>query len=460
MVNPTGARLTSVAQGLLATAIPLSGVYLADLAMEATDTAMVGHLSARAIAAVGLGGAIMMIYAAFTMSMPSCAGTFMAECRGRGDDAGLAKVVQLAWLLALLLAIPAPLIALLVPAVLRWSGQDPEIAALAGQYALALSTAILPWIAYSVLDFLVTAFDRPGIAFFFSWIGVGLNGLGNYVLIYGKFGFPRLGVVGAGLATGFMGAAILVALTIYVARHPAFRSVGLLKRWHGIDMDQLRALLRLYLPRGSAAASDLLFASCLAMLLGRISVDLLAASQLSLSIAQFVYAFISGLGLALGMKIAEHNGAGRTREISRTYLAGQIIGIGTMVLLLAICMLAARPLIAIFLDPGVPQNAMAISLATTVLALVALGRIPLAIAGLSYRALLGLKDGGFSSYAFISAQWLISLPVGLALAYGTSLGGIGLIWGDVIGLTATALFCALRVRTLLRRLPAQAASAA
>ncbi|HNB27790.1 MAG TPA: MATE family efflux transporter [Alphaproteobacteria bacterium] len=453
MVNPTGARLTSVAQGLLATAIPLSGVYLADLAMEATDTAMVGHLGARAIAAVGLGGAIMLIYSAFTMSMPSCAGTFMAECRGRGDDRGLVRVVQLAWLLAVLLAIPAPLVALLVPAVLRWTGQDPDVAALAGQYALALSTAILPWIAYSVLDFMVTAFDRPGIAFFFSWIGVGLNSLGNYLLIYGKFGFPKLGVVGAGLATGIMSLTILLALAAYVSWHPAFRDARILKRWQGFDPALLRDLLRLYLPRGSAAASDLLFASCLAMLLGRISVDLLAASQLSLSIAQFVYAFISGLGLALGMKIAEHNGAGRTREIGRTYLAGQTIGIGAMTLLLAACVLAARPLVAIFLDPADPQNAVAIGLATTVLALVAFGRIPLAIAGLSYRALLGLKDGGFSSYVFISAQWLISLPVGLALAYGTTLGGLGLIWGDVIGLTAAALFCGLRVRTLLRRLP-------
>ncbi len=453
MTDTRGARLTSVARGLLATAVPLSGVYLADLAMEATDTAMVGHLGARSIAAVGLGGAVMMIYSAFTMSMPSCAGTFMAECRGRGDDRGLVRVVQLAWLLAVLLGIPAPLIALLVPAVLRWTGQDPDIARLAGQYALALSTAILPWIAYSVLDFMVTAFDRPGIAFFFSWIGVGLNGLGNYLLIYGKFGFPKLGVVGAGLATGIMSLAILLALAAYVSWHPAFRAARILKRWHGVDPALLRDLLRLYLPRGSAAASDLLFASCLAMLLGRISVDLLAASQLSLSLAQFVYAFISGLGLALGMKIAEHNGAGRTWEIGRTYLAGQIVGIGAMSLLLAACVLAARPLIAIFLDPADPQNATAIGLATTVLALVAFGRIPLAIAGLSYRALLGLKDGGFSSYVFISAQWLISLPVGLALAYGTSLGGLGLIWGDVIGLTATALFCSLRVRTLLRRLP-------
>lgn len=451
MSNPSIISIPLVARGLLATAIPLSGVYLADLAMEATDTAMVGHLSARSIAAVGLGGSIMLIYSAFAMSLASCAGALMAERKGRDDDDGVARVVQHALLVALLLALPAPLLALSVAPLLDWSGQDPEVAGLAGQYALALSTAILPWIAYSILDYFVTAFDRPGIAFLFSWIGVGLNGLGNYVLIYGNLGFPKLGVVGAGLATGLMSCTILVALGLYVSIRGEFGPAPLFRRFHGFDRAIIGELMRMHLPRGAAAASDLLFVSCLAILLGRISADLVAASQLSLSIGQFVYAFVSGLGLALGMKIAEHSGAGRHAAVRRTFLAGQSIGIVAMAILLGICVVASRPLIAIFIDPDQPQNAAAAALAVPILALIALGRIPLAVAGLSFRTLTGLKDGGFSSYAFISAQWLLALPLGLVLANLTPLGGFGLLWGEIVGLTAAALFCTLRVRTLFRR---------
>jgi|AraplaMF_Col_mMF_1032025.scaffolds.fasta_scaffold00067_26 MATE family multidrug resistance protein len=440
-----------MAARLLLTAFPLAGVYLADLAVEATDTAMVGRLGATEVAAVGLGATIIFLYTVFFMSVPSTADVFVAERNGQGDRVGAIEAAQHGLWLSVAMVVPAMVLVWWLEPLLRAAGQAQEIAVLARDYAVAVSPAFVAWAAFSTLDFFVAALNRPGIAFAIAWVGVGLNAIGNYGLIYGNFGFPRLGVVGAAYATDFAAFANLLLIVITVSVHPAIRPYRVLTEIRPLSAKLFRELLRLGLPSGIGGVLEVAYITVSALLIGRYSADLLAASQISLSFNLFLYAFVSGLALGLTYLVAELNGHGRVREIWTANLAGQSIAFVFLGLVAVLCLTAPRLIVGLFLSLEDPANQASIAYATTIIGIVALARILHGVRWLSYRALKGMRDTLVPSMSSIACSWGIGLPLGLWLAYRTSLGGIGFMLGDLAAAAAGAVVLSLRLRHMTHR---------
>jgi MATE family multidrug resistance protein len=436
---------------LLLSAFPLAGVYLADLATEATDTAMVGRLGATEVAAVGLGATIVFLYTVFFMSIPSTADVFVAERNGQGDRIGAIEAAQHGLWLSVALVIPAMVLVWWLEPVLRATGQSPEIAAMARDYAVAVSPAFIAWAAFSSLDFFVAALGRPGIAFAIAWVGVGLNAFGNYCLIYGNLGFPPMGVVGAAYATDFAVYANLLLIVLAVSVHPAIRTYRVLAEIRPMRWGLIRELLRLGLPSSFGGLLEVAYITVSALLIGRYSADLLAASQISLSFNLFLFAFVSGLALALTYLVAELNGHGRVREIWTANLAGQSIALVFLALVAALCLAAPRLIVGLFLSLDDPANRASIDYATRIIGIVALARILHGVRWLSYRALKGMRDTLVPAFASIACSWGIGIPFGLWLTYRTALGGVGFMLGDLAAASAGAAVLSLRLWQMTHR---------
>jgi MATE family multidrug resistance protein len=436
---------------LLLTAFPLAGVYLADLAVEATDTAMVGRLGATEVAAVGLGATIIFLYSVFFMSIPSTADVFVAERNGQGDRIGAIEAAQHGLWLSVAMVIPAIVLVWWLEPILRMTGQEPEIAAMARDYAVAVSPAFIAWAAFSTLDFFVAALNRPGIAFAIAWVGVAINAIGNYCLIYGNFGFPRLGLVGAAYATDFATFANLLLIVIAVSVHPAIRPYRVLRDIRPLRAKLFRELLRVGLPSGIGGVLEAAYLTVSALLIGRYSADLLAASQISLSFNFLLYAFISGLALGLTYLVAELKGHGRLREIWTANLAAQGIGFLFLGLVAVVCLTAPRLVVGLFLSLDDPANLASIEYATAIIGIVALARMLHGIRGISNRALRGMRDTLIPSIASIACSWGIGLPLGLWLAYRSALGGVGFMVGDLVAGAAGAVAFSLRLWHMTHR---------
>jgi MATE family multidrug resistance protein len=437
---------------ILLAGLPLSGVYIADLATESTDTAMVGRLGSDFVAAAGLGGNIGYIFTAFCMALPGMVGVLVAERAARGDRVAVAQAAQHGLWVALALTPIGLLFYAAIGPLLRLSGQEPAVADAAGQYALALGSALFPWIAFSTLDYFVTALGRPTLAMIFAWIGVGLNALANYALIYGHFGLPALGIVGAALATGLTASLTTLGLAVVIHMHSAFRDYPVFSRIHRFSPALFLEILRTGAPNGVASIGDFLFGAVIAVLVGRFSADLLAASQIALTFNQFVFAFISGIGLALTYLIAELNGGGRRHEMRRAWLAAQAIGLAFLGSILLVSLLEPRWIVWIYLDLDDPANAEAIRWSVATLAIVSLSRVLRGILGLTWRALSGLKDTLFASTASILSTWGLGLPLGYCLAHFAGLGGVGFLWSEAIGTGVAAILLVFRFlrRTAVR----------
>jgi MATE family multidrug resistance protein len=430
---------------LFLAAFPLAGVYLADLATEATDTAMVGRLGATEVAAVGLGTTIIFLYTVFFMSVPSTADVFVAERNVQGDRMGAVEAAQHGLWLSLALIVPAMILVWWLRPILEATGQTPEIAALVQDYAVAVSPAFIAWAAFSTLDFFVAALGRPGLAFTCAWVGVALNAIGNYCLIYGHFGFPHLGVVGAAYATVFAAFANLFLIAAAVRLHPAIRPYPILSSIRPIRWRFFLELLRLGLPSGLGGLLDVAYITVSALLIGRYSADLLAASQISLSFNLFLFAFISGLALGLTYLVAELNGLGRLSEIWTANLAGQSIAFGFLMLVAIACLTMPLTIVGLFLPLDNPGNQASIDYAVRIIGIVALARILHGIRALTFRALKGMKDTLIPAVTAIVCSWGIGLPLGLWLAYRTSIGGIGFMWADLATAAVSAAALSFRL---------------
>lgn len=430
-------------------AVPLSGVFLADIAMEATNTAVVGRLGAEAIATVGIGGTFVVVYASFCMSMPSVPGALMADAHARQDMPRVASIVQHGLLVGVLYSLPTFLIALVVEPILRWMGQPIAVAENARIYALVLSLAVFPWIAFSVLDYFVTVFDRPVIATAFAGLGVILNLVISLVLTFGYFGFPSMGIVGAALATVVVSILMLVGLALTVSLSPNFSCCRPFESWSGSNRTLTREILALSIPRSLAGAGDVLYASLLALLLSRIDLNLVAASQLALSVVEIYFAVVSGIGMAMSTQVA-HLRVTSPAAVRRVFVLSIAMVFCGLAVLLTASLAWPREIVSIYLDLNNAENQPAIAWASLVLCLVIVNRFPRAVALLGLRGLTGLMDGGRPFHLFMLMQWLLALPIGLLLMSYSGMGVVGLYIGEFLGIGLAAVFIVKRFWLLSR----------
>jgi MATE family multidrug resistance protein len=441
----------AIAQRLFVSAAPLSGVHLADLVMEATDAAMVGRLGAMEIAAVGLGAGLMSMYFVFCFSVAGQVGAFISKRLGQDDVAGVVVAVRSGLVLNGSLALPAIVIAWSIEPVLVATGQDPEVARMTGEYLRIAAFALLPWVLFSVFDFFAAALGSPRYAFAISWFGAGLNVLGNYGLVYGKFGLPALGIEGSAISTVATASFNLALITLVIALHPRFRRFKIFRARLDGATSPIAQMLRLGSPPGLASASELGFLAALSILIGSTDANLLAACQIAITVSLLIYAVVTGLGVGLTCLVAEFDGRGSREGVRFTCIAAQAIGLAFLIGFAALCFLCPNCVVSIFLDMDDVENSATIALASRVLGLFALCRVFHGVRMLSARALAGLGDTLVPSAITFAGSWAFSLPLGLALVHSFGFDGMGYIWAEI----AAAGFAAILVTARLSRVIAQ-----
>ena len=224
MTSP--ARLTTAPRRWLAREIgatlALSGpIVLANVAvnlMTTTDVMMLGWLSPHALAAGALGQAVYTTLLLFCIGVVGALAPLAASLVGadRRDFAGLRAALHQTLASAFLLAAPAWLVLWNAESILRAIGEPPDLAADAAHYLHALQWALAPALLYFAARSAFAALDRVGPTLVAGLIAVVFNAGANYVLIFGKFGLPALGVVGSGLATTLSQTAMLLILVASV----------------------------------------------------------------------------------------------------------------------------------------------------------------------------------------------------------------------------------------------------
>jgi MATE family multidrug resistance protein len=447
------AHLATEARALLKLGLPLAATQLAQMAVMTTDTVMLGRLGPLDLAA-GAIGFTLYIFGWLVASGPIMAvSPIIAQALGHdpAEIRAVRRTVRMSfWSIAIC---AAPILGLYAaaPIALKLLGQNPAIIALAAPYVFVLAPGMLFALGYAALRNFLSALGHTRLPLIISALLVALNALFDYAFIFGKFGAPRLEIVGAGLATTLSNAISFALLAGFVLVAPAFRRYEILARLWQPDWGKLRELFRIGVPITVTIGFELTLFQAGTFLMGTIGTAELAANQIAMNVASITFMVPLGLAMAGTVRVGLAAGAGDPVGARRAAALAIALGAGFMALA-GFTIILLRPLIAgLYVDAASVANAPVISLAVRFLALAALFQVFDATQVTAAHALRGLKDTRVPALLAGVSYWLIGLPCAALLAFGAKLGGTGIWIGYVMALGTAAALLVGRLHLLTRQ---------
>ena len=416
--------------------------------MTTTDVMFLGRLSPEALAAGALGFNVYIPPFLFSLGVVSAAAPLAAARIGanRHDYSGVRAVGHQALISAVLLALPFWVLFWNAASLLKALGEPPDLADLAGQYMRGLQWALAPALLYTAARSVLSALNRVRAVLIAGLVAVVCNALFNYVLVFGHFGVPALGVFGSGLATSLSQTLMFALLVGYSWLDPKLRPHRLmLGRWR-FEAREFAKLWRLGGPIGALIMLEVGTFAASALAMGLLGAAQIEAHAIALNIAATAFMVPLGLGMAATVRVGHAYGARDARAAAR---AGWIVfglAIAFVAASAAAMALAPRLFISAFIDADLPRNAATLAYALSFVRIAAIFQLADGAQAALANMLRGVQDSRVPMTMALIGYWVIGAPIGVALGFLTPLGGVGLWIGLAVGLTAVALMLFVRWR--------------
>lgn len=458
--RPVGAARPWRAEAVatLGLAWPLALTNLSQHALAVTDAVILGWLSTEALAAATLGANLYWALMAPSLGIALAATPLLAQARGasrrpggRGWVREMRRSARSALWAALGLLLPSLILLWHGEAVMLASGQDPVLARLSGDYLRAMMWGLIPFCGFVVLRGFLAAMERPAPALWITGTAVLANAALGWLLVFGAFGWPGFGVVGAGLASTLANLFMAGGVWVLIARDRRLGRFRLLGRFWRMDPSRLQEVWRLGLPISGSMLLEIGVFSAAALAMGGFGAVAVAAHAIALQTAGITFMVPVGIGQAATARVGLFAGAGQPDAAARAGWVAIALGGGFMALMALLLVLAARPIAVAFLNPADPQAAATATLGVTLLTIAGLFQMADGVQAVASGALRGLKDTRVPMLFAALGYWVLGLPIGVGLGYWTELGPVGLWIGLASGLGIVAPLMLLRWRRLCGR---------
>lgn len=427
---------------MVALAIPVVLSELGWVAQGIVDTIMVGNLGPSAIGAVALANAVNLTPLLFGIGLLLGLDTLISQAYGRGDHDECHRWLVQGVYLASILTLPLMLLIYAGSFGFARFGIHPEVAAPAAAYLRILNWGTLPLLLYGGTRRYLQAVGDVRVISITIVVGNLLNWLGNWLLIYGKWGFPALGLNGSAISTLATRVFIALAFLGFAWRYERRRGHSLFRHWGAPDLARLRELIRLGLPAALQIVLEVGAWNLATLSAGWLTPVALATHTIVFNYASLTYMVPLGISAAAAVSVGHAVGAG---DIQRARRAGWLaLGLSTAFMLLAalVYLVIPGPLVALYTsDPEV------LALGRKLLWIVAAFEVFDGVQTVTTGALRGLGETRVPMIANFVGYWVFGLPLGLALCFALHRGIFGL-W---IGLTLALILIATTLLWRWRR---------
>ena len=410
-------------------ALPLMIGQLSQMLMGVVDTLMVGRLGVTDLAALTFANSLFHVPFVFGIGLLTGVSVLTSNSRGADDAAGARGSCRHGLYLATALGTVLFGISWVVSMNLGFFGQPAAVALRTTVFFQIIMVSVIPALASIALKNHADALNRPWPPFWIFLGGVGLNVVLNWLMIYGNFGCPALGFVGAAWATLISRTAILLAMLGWLARAEDLREWVPYRWLRRPDFADLRRLLSVGLPASIQMICEVSAFSLAGLIMGRFGPDAMAAHQIAITLAATAFMIPLGLSMALTVRIGEAHGAGEMKRLRPIAISGWLLSGGWSLVAAAGFLVFGKWLASLFIDaPAV------IALAASMLVIVGIFQLVDSLQVVSSAMLRGLHDARVPAVMGFASYWLVGLPVGAGLAFGLRLGAAGVWWGLAAGL--------------------------
>lgn len=443
---------------MTALALPLVGSQLAAIAMLTTDVIMMGWLGPTYLAAGALGSAVFMPIMHFGFGVMAAVIPMVAQALGAGDFRGVRRSVRQGFWVATAFAIIFAIPLWYVGGILVFLGQDRLLADLAQGYLRTALWGLGPLMWVIVLRGFLTAQERPRAVLAVMVTGIGVNAFGNYALMFGNFGFPRLELVGAGISTSVVNGFMALALILFVTWDRRLKYYQLFVRFWRVDWTRFVEVVRLGAPIGLMVLAESSLFGAAGLLMGLIGTAELAAHAIALQYAAVAFMVPLGISQAVTARVGLAAGARDRAAIGRAGWVAIGLGIACTLVSAAAFWFAGEWLVGLFLDLNNAGNESVERLAISFLLIAALFQLVDGAQAIGAGALRGLRDTRVPMLLAMFGYWVVGLPTSAVLAFSFDLGGQGVWIGLATGLTVVAVLAVWRFHRRERLLPSLAAT--
>ncbi|GGE39624.1 putative multidrug resistance protein NorM [Pullulanibacillus camelliae] len=440
-------RLSEKLKVILTLLFPILVTQIGLSAMSFFDTLMSGHAGTNDLAGVAIGSSLWMpVYTGLSgilIAITTLISNHLGRKRQRAIPFTLMQGIYLSIAIALAVVIIGGVV---LQPILNAMELTEVVQSIAKRYLHALAIGILPLFVYGVLRNFMDAHGKTTITMVITLCSLPINILFNYLFIFGKFGFPRLGGVGTGYATAITYWIIaLIALIVIIRVHP-FASYKPFRHVYKISFKEWKAQLKIGVPIGFAIFFETSIFSAVTLFMSRYGTVTVAAHQAALNFEALLFMVPLSIAMALTIAVGYENGSGRYQD-AKTY---SFLGIGLAIIIacvLSIFLYTFRESFARLYT----EDSHVLQLTSHFLIYAVFFQLSDALQAPIQGALRGYKDVNVALILTLIAYWIIGLPLGYILAAYTGLGPYGYWVGLICGLALGAIGLALRLITLQKQ---------
>lgn len=440
----TGLKNVAVeARPLARLAAPVSIGMASDLVMGFIDNILVGRLGAAPLAAAAFANTLLMFFVMVGGAFSLCLAPFVAQSLGRGDRAGAHRLIASGMVLNALVTVVC-----MAGLGLCWLwfdrfGQPAEVVLLGRPYFAVLAATFVFVLPFQAAKGGLEGFGFTGVPMVAAVAGVAVNAVVAYGLVYGKWGWPELGLNGAAVATG-VGRVVRLALVLVlplcmVRVRKALFSAELFS-WSPAD---IRLLARLGLPASGSVFFEVVAFSGASIMMGWVGTVALAAHQVVLSLASFTFLLAMGVGTAGGIRVGHWLGFGDMRMARTAGVAAIGVAVGLMATTGLVFVAFRNLLPALFV-----KESEVIVIAAGMLLVAALFQVFDGVQVVGSNLLRALGDVRVPMALTLAAYWGIALPTGYLCGFVFGMGGVGIWVGLFVGLFTAAILLSARFARL------------
>jgi MATE family multidrug resistance protein len=306
-------------------------------------------------------------------------------------------------------------------------------------------------LSYQGLRNVATALGRPHPALWVMGATIVFNALGDYALIFGHFGAPRLGIVGSGLATSLSFMFSAAAMGLVIRFTPSLHRYRVLRRFHRPAWKKFVEIFRLGMPIGATIMFEAMLFNTMTLVMGTFGAVSLAAHQIALNVASITFMAPLGIGMAATIRVGMAAGAEDYAGVRRAGYTAMIVACGIIGACGVLMALFGADIAGLYFAGRSADDLAVIALSATLLRAAAAFQIFDALQVVNAMSLRGMKDARAPMILAGGSYWLAGAPMCIVLGIGLHMGPVGVWIGLVFGLAVAATSMGLRFWSLSRR---------
>lgn len=429
-------------RAILVLGLPLIGGHLAQFAITLTDTVMLGWYGVSELAAVTLASSYFFVFFMLGSGFALAVMPMVAAAAASGDETSVRRITRMALWLSLIYACVAMPVMIWSEAILLLMGQTEDVAILGAKYLRVAGWGLVPALLVMVLKSYLAALERTQIVLWITLIAALVNGVANYALIFGNWGAPELGIMGAAMASITTQIVSLVAVVLYAIW--ALPEHSMFQRFWRPDWEMFGRVFRLGLPIGLTTVCEVSLFTASALMMGWLGTLPLAAHGIVLSVAATT--FMVHLGLSNVATIRAGNAFGRQdrRHMARGAVVVTVMSLVFAALTIVLFLTKPEPILSLFMESDNPQRSEILVIGVGLLAIAALFQLVDGAQAIALGLLRGVQDTTVPMVMAALSYWVIGIPTSYLLGFVFGLGGIGIWLGLVVGLACAGVFLMAR----------------